>query len=100
MLRSFCLLLLTLFLICKAANVDKLLLAKSKSIVQCDSGSCENENSETETEKMMDDLQLVNSVIEIEKQVFDTSLKSVFAYHVSFENEIYRNLFSPPPELA
>ncbi|MDQ6479608.1 hypothetical protein [Dyadobacter sp. LHD-138] len=90
---------LTTFLICKAADVASLLLAKDKAKVVCNTGTCDNENAE-ETEKMVDDQLMIESHLSYNKIAVSVILKTVFSYTVVCENEIYRNLVSPPPEFA
>jgi len=96
--KTLCLILLTTFLICKATDVASLLLAKDKAKVVCDSGTCDNENTE-EAEKMIDDQLFVDHRFSVHHTTFAVVLKTVFSYTVGCENEIYRNLLSPPPEL-
>ena len=90
---------LTTFLICKATDVASLLLAKDKAKVVCDSGTCDNENTE-ETEKMIDDQLMIVPHLSFSKITVSVILKTAFSYTVVSENEIYRNLVSPPPEQA
>ena len=99
MLRNFCIILLSVFLICKVANVQNLLSAK-KSIEKCDSENCENESSESEMEKKIDDQQLIGYFPIVEKKAFELLSTSAFMYTADYNNEIHRNLFSPPPELG
>lgn len=99
LLQKLCLLLLTAFLICKATDVTSLLLAKEKAKIVCVDGTCDNENKEVE--KTMDDDQiLIPDAILFNKIVASVPLKTVFSYTIACENEIYRNLLSPPPELS
>ncbi|MBE9460412.1 hypothetical protein IEE83_00815 [Dyadobacter sp. UP-52] len=99
MFKKLCLLLLTVFLICKATDVASILLAKEKVKVVCTDGTCDNEN--TEVEKTMDDDQiLIPNPITFHKVTVSVLLKTVFSYTIACENEIYKNLFSPPPELS
>ncbi|WAC12106.1 hypothetical protein [Dyadobacter pollutisoli] len=98
MLRSLCLILLTAFLICKATDVASLLLAKEKSSVVCDSGTCDNEEK-TEVEKINDDQLLISNSVYFDKFCLSIPLKNSFTYSVSFRTEIFHNLLSPPPEL-
>lgn len=97
MLRTLCLILLTAFLICKATDVASLLLAKEKSSVVCDTGTCDNEK--TEVEKLNDDQLLHSHSVYFDRSVTLIPVKSLFFYTANFEKEIYRNLLSPPPEL-
>jgi hypothetical protein len=90
--------LLTTFLICKATDVANLLLAKDKVKVICNSGTCENQDAE-ETENLVDDQQIA-SHLAFTKVPVSVLLKTVFSYTVLCDNEIYRNLVSPPPELV
>lgn len=97
--KKLCLLLLTVFLICKATDVASILLAKEKAKVVCIDGTCDNEN--TEVEKMIDDDQiLLQFAHSFQKSNISVPLKTVFSYTIACENEIYKNLFSPPPELS
>jgi len=91
--------LLTTFLICKATDVASLLLAKDKAKVVCSSGTCDNENTE-EAEKMIDDQLMIVHHVSFNKITVSVILKTAFSYTVGTENEIYRNLLSPPPEQA
>jgi hypothetical protein len=91
-------LLLTTFLICKATDVASLLLAKEKAKVVCNDGTCDNQN--TEVEKILDDQILVPNSFSFGKITVTAPLKTVFSYTIACENEIYKNLFSPPPELS
>lgn len=99
MLKTLCLILLTAFLICKATDAASLLLAKDKAKVVCDTGTCDNENTE-EAEKMIDDQLMVSHHVSFQHNVVAVILKTGFSYTVGCENEIYRNLLSPPPELS
>jgi len=91
--------LLTIFFFCKATDVASILLAKSKITAVCGSDNCDNEK--TEVEKINgDDQQLVVSSISLQKNAVSVILKTVFSYTVQLENEIFKNLFSPPPELV
>lgn len=90
---------LTTFLICKATDVASLLLAKDKAQVVCDSGTCDNENTE-EAEKMLDDQLFPDNHFSLHHTTVAVILNTAFSYTVGFENEIYRNLLSPPPELV
>ena len=99
MFKTLCLILLTTFLICKATDAASLLLAKEKAKVICDSGTCDNENTE-EAEKMIDDQLLVDHRVSLHHSAAAVVLQTAFSYTVGFENEIYRNLLSPPPELS
>ncbi len=99
MFRKLCLLLLTVFLICKATDVGSILLAREKAKVVCVDGTCDNEN--TEVEKMIDDDQILTQIPHtFQKISFTIPLKTVFSYTIACDNEIYKNLFSPPPELS
>jgi hypothetical protein len=89
--------LLTAFLICKATDVASLLLAKEKSSVVCDSGTCDNEK--TEVEKISDDQLLISNSVYFGKYSLSIPLKNSFTYSISFRAEIFHNLLSPPPEL-
>lgn len=76
-----------------------LLLAKEKTNVVCNDDTCDNEN--TEVEKMMDDDQImIPGQIAFNKITVLVSLKTIFSYTIACENEIYKSLFSPPPELS
>ena len=75
-----------------------MLLAKDKVAVVCNSGDCENEKSELE--KINDDQNLHHQPVAINQYPNSVILKTVFSYSVSSENEIFKNLFSPPPELV
>jgi hypothetical protein len=96
--RTLCLILLTAFLICKATDVASFFLAKEKASVVCDTGTCDNEK--TEVEKINDDQLLISHSVYFDRFFSLLPLKSSFFFTVSFENEIYRNLLSPPPELV
>ncbi|WP_159472037.1 hypothetical protein [Dyadobacter sp. 3J3] len=99
MFKKLCLLLLTVFLICKATDVASILLANDKAKVVCIDGTCDNEN--TELEKTMDDDQiLIPNLITFNKITVSILLKTAFSYTIACENEIYKNLLSPPPELS
>lgn len=99
MFRTLCLILLTAFLICKATDVASLLLVKEKASVVCDTGTCDNEEK-TEVEKLNDDQLLLNSYsMHFDRIITLIPVKSSFFYTANFDNEIYRNLLSPPPEL-
>ena len=63
-----------------------------------DTGTCDNEK--TEFEKINDDQLLTSHSVYFDKGNLSIPLKSSFFYTVSFLNEIYRNIFSPPPELV
>jgi hypothetical protein len=89
--------LLTAFLICKATDVASLLLAKEKSSVVCDSGTCDNEK--TEVEKVNDDQLLISNSVHFDKFCLSIPLKNSFTYSISLRTEIFHNLLSPPPEL-
>jgi len=89
--------LLTTFLICKATDVTSLLLAKEKSSVVCDTGTCDNEK--TEVEKINDDQLLISHTFNIDKYILSIPLKNSFSYSAGFQNEISLKLLSPPPEL-
>ncbi|WP_082216065.1 hypothetical protein [Dyadobacter psychrophilus] len=97
MLKSLCLILLTAFLICKATDVASLLLAKEKSSVVCDTGTCDNEK--TEVEKINDDQLLISHSLHFDKYILSIPLKKTFSYSAGFQNEISLKLLSPPPEL-
>ncbi|WP_157504401.1 hypothetical protein [Dyadobacter beijingensis] len=97
MLRTLCLILLTAFLICKATDVASLLLVKEKASVVCDTGTCDNEEK-TEVEKLNDDQLLISHSVQFGRFVTLIPVKSAFFYTANFDNEIYRNLLSPPPE--
>ncbi|GLU53053.1 hypothetical protein Dfri01_25140 [Dyadobacter frigoris] len=74
-------------------------MAKEKAKVVCNDGTCDNENKEVE--KIMDDDQfLISDPVSFSKITVSVLLKTVFSYTIACENEIYRNLFSPPPELS
>lgn len=98
MFRTLCLILLTAFLICKATDVASLLLAKEKASVVCDSGTCDNEEK-PEVEKLNDDQVLISHSVNFDRSVTMIPVKSSFFYTANFDNEIYHNLLSPPPEL-
>jgi hypothetical protein len=98
LLRNLCLLLLTVFFFCKATDVVSILLAKEKMTAICNSDDCENEKAEVE--KMMDDQPLINHTITLNYDPASVVLKVTFSYTVQVENEIFKNLFSPPPELV
>jgi hypothetical protein len=97
LLKSLCLILLTAFLICKATDVASLLLAKEKSSVVCDTGTCDNEK--TEVEKINDDQLLISHSFHVDKYILSIPLKNTFSYSTGFQNEICLKLLSPPPEL-
>jgi hypothetical protein len=97
--KKLCLLLLTVFLICKATDVASILSAKEKAKIVCVDGTCDNEN--TEAEKMIDDDQILIQIAHTFSKINITiPLKTVFSYTIACENEIHKNRFSPPPELA
>jgi hypothetical protein len=73
-------------------------LAKEKTNVVCNNDTCENEN--TEVEKMIDDQIMIPGTISFSKITVSVLVKTVFSYTIACENEIYKNLFSPPPELS
>jgi hypothetical protein len=73
-------------------------LVKEKVKVVCNDGTCENEN--TEVEKMMDDQIMNPDTISFSKIIVAAPLKTAFSYTIACENEIYKNLFSPPPEFS
>lgn len=98
MFRTLCLILLTAFLICRATDVASLLLAKEKASAVCDTGTCDNEEK-TEVEKLNDDQLLISHNVHFDRSVTLIPVKSSFFYTANFDNEIYRNLLSPPPEL-
>ncbi|WP_221390477.1 hypothetical protein [Dyadobacter sp. NIV53] len=89
---------LTVFFLCKSSDVASIVLAKYKITASCDKDNCGNE--EKEVEKMIDDQQVVYNSISLEKNAVTVILKTVFSHTVKIENEIFRNLFSPPPELS
>ncbi|WP_149242426.1 hypothetical protein [Dyadobacter sp. 32] len=97
MLRNFCLLLLTIFFICKSTDVLSILLAKDKIVAVCNSGDCESEKSEIE--KVTDDQQIYHHFVNISQHPSSAILRVAFSYSVPSENDILENLFSPPPEL-
>ncbi|MCE7071566.1 MULTISPECIES: hypothetical protein [Dyadobacter] len=97
MLKSLCLILLTAFLICKATDVASLLLAKEKSSVVCDTGTCDNEK--TEVEKISDDQLLISHSLHFDKSPLSFPLSKSFSFSAGFPNEISLKLLSPPPEL-
>lgn len=74
-----------------------LLCAKEQSSIVCDTGTCDNESKEVE--KVSDDQLLISHTLHFDKFSLSIPLKARFSYAVSFQNEIYRNLVSPPPEL-
>lgn len=96
--RTLCLILLTAFLICKATDVASLLLSKEKTSVVCETGTCDNEEK-PETEKLNDDQLLISHSVSFDRSVTLIPVKSAFFYTANFDNEIHRNLLSPPPEL-
>jgi hypothetical protein len=98
LVRTFCLILLTTFFICKATGVGSLLLAKDKIVAICISDDCENEK--TEVEKISDDQQISPQLLSLPRSPIPFILKVVFTYAVPSENEIFKNLVSPPPELV
>jgi len=63
-----------------------------------DTGTCDNEK--TELEKINDDQLLISHSVYFDKGNLSIPLKSSFSYTISFRNEIYRYIFSPPPELV
>jgi len=73
-------------------------LTKNKVTAACKTDNCDNEK--TEVEKIADDQQLVNNSIFLQNNTATVILKTVFSYTVQCENEIFKNLFSPPPELV
>lgn len=98
MLRYLCLLLLTIFFIFKATDVLTMLLAKEKVTAVCNSDDCENEKSEVE--KINDDQTLHQPFVNLYHYPQVVILRVAFSYSISFENELFKNLFSPPPELV
>jgi regulatory protein YycH of two-component signal transduction system YycFG len=98
LIRAFCLLLLTTFFICKATGVGSLLLAKDKIATVCNSDDCENEK--TEVEKISDDQQINHHSLSLPRSPIAFILKVVFTYTVPSESEIFKDLYSPPPELV
>jgi len=91
--------LLTTFFFCKATDILSILSAKQKITAVCEKDNCDNEK--TEVEKIADDdQQLVVPSISIQRSTVSVILKTVFSYTVQCENEIFKNLFSPPPELS
>ena len=103
MIRNFCLLLLTVFFICKAADVVSSLLAKDKITAVCnsdDSESDDSENEKSEVEKINDDQQLHQHSLTLNHNLASVILRVTFSYSVPTEHEIFENLFSPPPELV
>ncbi|TLU99036.1 hypothetical protein [Dyadobacter luticola] len=99
MFRTLCLILLTTFLICKATGVAGLLLAKQKASVTCESGTCDNENEETEVEKIGDDQLLTSHSLDFGKCCLAIPLKNAFSFTNQFQSETFYKLLSPPPEL-
>jgi hypothetical protein len=96
--KNLCLILLTVFFICKSTDVVNLLLAKDKVTLLCSSDNCDTEK--TEIEKIVDEQQYVHSFSSLQYHTAAVYLKTVFSYAVPCENEILKNLFSPPPEYA
>jgi hypothetical protein len=90
--------LLTVFFFCKSADVASFLLAKNKVSSVCKTENCESEKSEVE--KGVDDQQLIHTTLAFTYPSSTVPVKTVFSYSVQFENEIFKNLFSPPPEQA
>ncbi|KAA0991464.1 hypothetical protein FXO21_15465 [Dyadobacter sp. UC 10] len=97
MFRKLCLILLTTFLICKATDVVSYLLVKAKASMVCDTGTCDNEK--TELEKVNDDQFFADHIVHFDKFCLSIPLKASFLFSISFRNEIFYNLISPPPEL-
>jgi hypothetical protein len=98
LIRSLCLILLTAFFICKATDVLSILLVKDKTTVVCNSDDCENEKPESE--KSNDDQQIYNHSLTLDQHLSPVIVRVSFCYSAPTENEIFRNLFSPPPELV
>jgi hypothetical protein len=73
-------------------------LAKSKVTSLCKTENCESEKNEVE--KGVDDQQLIASSLPLSRVKSTEILNTVFSYTANFENEIYKNLSSPPPEQA
>jgi len=65
--------------------------------VVCDTGTCDNEGK-PEVEKLNDDQLLIPQLVHFDRSVEMIPVKSSFFYTANFDNEIYRNLLSPPPE--
>ncbi|QRR03598.1 hypothetical protein [Dyadobacter sandarakinus] len=99
MFRKLCLILLTTFLICKATDVISLFQFREKASVVCESGTCDNEES-AEAEKMGDDQMITSVSVHFGRSCLTILLRNTFSHPVTFHSEIYRNLYSPPPERA
>ncbi len=97
-MKNLCLILLTVFFICKSTDVTSLLLTDVKIMEACTSDNCDCEKAEIE--KLVDDKQVVPSSLQLQCNTAHILLKAVFSYATEIETEIFKNLLYPPPELA
>ncbi|PWJ54509.1 hypothetical protein CLV98_11747 [Dyadobacter jejuensis] len=98
-MKNFLIIFITLAFLCCYTGIDKLLLAKSQVVVVCDAEECESET--VETQQLMEDHHIIAHFFEGFPHLFNINNNfSPFLYRISFNNEVYRNLFSPPPELS